>query len=159
MPKKNLDDAYLDWEFDFINGKIDIPSSQHITKQHHLAWKTEKELSGKNSGSNVSIKGGSSKKRLENWSNHFKNLLCKRATLPETNTLPSERVSNTLDIDTSPFSMAELLAATEELKSSKAFGPDNIPRIIWKDKHSHQLFLFLCNHTFAKNICPQISLK
>ena len=85
---------------------------------HHLDWKTVKELSGKNSGSNVSIKGGSSKnrwffKRLENWSNHFKNLLGKRATLPETNTLPSERISNTLDIDISPFSMAELLAANK----------------------------------------------
>ena len=126
VAKKNLDDAYLDSEVDFINGKIDTLSSQHITKQHHLAWKTVKELSGKNSGSNVSIKGGSSKKRLENWSNHFKNLLGKRATLPETNTLPSERISNTLDIDTFPFYMAELLAANKQLKSSKAFGPDNL---------------------------------
>ena len=159
VAKKNLDDAYLDSEVDFINGKIDALSSQHISKQHHLAWKTVKELSGKNSGSNVSIKGGSSAKRLENWSNHFKNLLGKRATLPETNTLPNERISNTLDIDTSPFSLAELSTATKQLKSSKAFGPDNIPAIIWKDQHFHQLLLNLCNHTFSTNVCPQIWLK
>ena len=72
------------------------------------------------------------KKHLENWSNHFKNLLGKRATLPQTNTLPRERISNTLDIDTSPFSMAEQLAANKQLKLSKAFGPDNITAIIWK---------------------------
>ena len=60
--KKNLDDAYLK----FINGKIDKLSKEYISKQHHLAWKTIKDLSGKNSGSSVIIKGGSAKKRLEN---------------------------------------------------------------------------------------------
>ena len=46
--------------------------------------------------------------------------LGKRATLPATNTermnTNSERISNTLDIDTSHFSMAELLAANKQLK-------------------------------------------
>ena len=55
--------------------------------------------------------------------------------------------------------MAELLTANKRLKSSKAFGPDNIPAIIWKDKHFHQLLLNLCNHTFYTNICPSIWLK
>ena len=45
--KKNLNDAYLNAEVDFINGKIDNLSKEHISKQHHLAWKTIEDLSGK----------------------------------------------------------------------------------------------------------------
>ena len=56
--KKKLDDAYLNAEVDFINGKISKLSKEHISKKHHLAWKTIKDLSGKNSGSSVKIKGG-----------------------------------------------------------------------------------------------------
>ena len=65
--------------------------------------KTIKDLSGKNSGSSVKIKGGSAKKRLENWSNHFENLLGKSAKVPENANLPSVPISKTLPIDTSPF--------------------------------------------------------
>ena len=71
MAKKNLYDAYLEAEVDFINGKMNTLLLEHISRKHHLAWKTVKELSGKNSNSNVSLKGGSAKKRLENWFNHF----------------------------------------------------------------------------------------
>ena len=46
--------------------------------------------------------------------------------------------------------------ATKQLKSSKAFGPDNIPAIIWKDELFHNLLLNLCNHTFSTNVCPKI---
>ena len=55
--KKKLDDTYLNAEVDFINGKIKKLSQEHISKKHHLAWKTIKEISGKNSGSSVRIKG------------------------------------------------------------------------------------------------------
>ena len=73
--KKDLDDAYLDAEADYISGKINDLSRHHISNKHHLAWKTVKDLAGKNSNSSVRIKGGSAKKRLENWSSHFQNLL------------------------------------------------------------------------------------
>ena len=84
-------------EVDFINGKISKLSNQHISIKHHLAWKTIKNLSGKNSGSSVRMKGGSSKKRVENWYAHFQNLLGKSAKIPEQNTLQSVPVSDTLN--------------------------------------------------------------
>ena len=154
--KKKLDDAYLNAEVDFINGKISKLSKEHISKKHHLAWKTIKDLSGKNSGSSVKIKGGSAKKRLESWSSHFQNLLGKNAKVSDSATLPSVPVSETLNIDTSPFTAPELKAATKQLKASKAFGPDNIPAIIWKDEKFHQLLLNLCNHTLSTFIAPKI---
>ena len=67
-----LDGAYLNDEVDFINGKISRLTDENISKKHHLAWKSIKEISSKNSGSSVRIKGGSSKKRLESWLSHFK---------------------------------------------------------------------------------------
>ena len=147
--KKKLDDAYLNAEVDFINGKINRQTDKHISKKHHLAWKTIKEISGKNSG-------GSSKKRLESWLSHFQKLLGKNAKVPDSNTLPSVPVSDTLDINTSPFTTSELKAATKQLKGSKAFGPDNIPAIIWKEEKFHTLLLNLCNHTLSTSVAPRI---
>ena len=154
--KKKLDDAYLNAEVDFINGKIGRLSQEHISKKHHSAWKTIKEISGKNSGSSVRIKGGSSKKRLESWLSHFQKLLGKNAKTSDSNTLPSVPVSDTLGIDTSPFTISELKSATRQLKGSKAFGPDNIPAIIWKDEKFHTLLLNLCNHTLSTSVAPKV---
>ena len=42
MAKKNLDDAYLEAEVDFINSKINILSMENISRKYHLAWKTVK---------------------------------------------------------------------------------------------------------------------
>ena len=148
MAKKQLDDAYLDAEVDYISGKIDYLSRYHISNKHHLAWKTVKDLTGKNNTSSVRTKGGSAKKRLENWANHFKNLLGKKARLPEGYTLPMEQVSGPLPINTNQFSLSELEAVIKQQKSSKAFGPYNIPLLIWKDLHFNTLLLNLCNHTF-----------
>ena len=75
MAKKQLDDAYLDDEVDYISGRVDDLSRYHINNKHYLAWKTVKDLAGKNNTSSVRIKGGSAKKRLENLANSFINLL------------------------------------------------------------------------------------
>ena len=64
--KKELDDAYLDAEVDYISSRIDDLSRYHISNKHHLAWKTVKDLAGKNNNSSVRIKRGPAKKRLEN---------------------------------------------------------------------------------------------
>ena len=42
----------------------------------------------------------------------------------------------------------------KNLKSSKAFGPDNIPAIIWKDDIFHDLLLKLCNFCLINKTCP-----
>ena len=152
IAKKDLDDAYLDAVVDYISGKINDLSRHHISNKHHLAWKTVKDLAGKNATSSVRIKGGSAKKRLENWSSHFQNLLGKEARLPDNYTLPSVQVSEPLGISTTPFSLSELKVVIKQLKSSNAFGPDIIPALIWKDEHFNSLLLNLCNHTSDHDI-------
>ena len=42
----------------------------------------------------------------------------------------------------------------KSLKSTKAFGPDNIPAIIWKDPIFHSLLLKLCDFCLLENQCP-----
>ena len=153
--KKDLDDAYLNAEADFIMGKIDTLEHLHTSNKHHEAWKTIKEISGKNSNAAPRIKGGSTKARLDCWYNHFKNLLGKEANLSENYTLPLEEVSSELNIPTSNFTLVELKAVLKKIKPSKAFGPDNIPAIIWKDDHFHELLLNLCNFcAFGHKISP-----
>ena len=154
--KKELEDAYLEAEVEYISGKINDLSSHHINNKHHLAWETVKDLAGKNATSSVRIKGGSAKKRLENWKNHFQNLLGREARLPHDSMLPSVQISEPLDINTDPFTLSELNSVIEQLKPCKAFGPDNIPALLWKDTHFHTLLLSLCNHTFATCKPPNV---
>ena len=157
--KHELDNAYLNAEVAYINGQINSLSQNFSENKHRNAWKLVRELSGKNSKPSIQIKGGSSKKRLENWFFHFQNLLGKKPTLPETNILPREQISPLLNIPESSFTLKELHKALSETKSSKAFGPDNIPPIIWKDAHFHDLLLKICNIALEDNICTSYWLN
>ena len=65
VAKKNLDDAYLKAEADFILGKISTLEHLHTSNKNHQTWKTVKELSGKSSNSSSRIQGGSNKARQE----------------------------------------------------------------------------------------------
>ena len=112
------------------------------------------ELSGKRSKPTTRIKGGSSAKRMSSWHNHFKDLLGKSPKTPENSILPMEKISDTLDICTSEFTIDELNIAIKSWKSSKAFGRDNIPAIIWKDDIFNDLLLKLCNYCLINNTCP-----
>ena len=96
---------------------------------------------------------------MSNWSSHFQNLLGKGPKLPDNITLPSVKISDSLNIDTSEFTLMELNTVIKQLKSSKAFGPDNIPAIIWKDSLFYELLLKLCNFCFLNKPCPSIWKK
>ena len=158
VAKKSLDDAYIDAQVAYINGKIDDLSNLHLNQQHSAAWNTINELSGKGSKPSTTIKGGSREKRLENWLSHFKNLLGKPATLPENTSLPKVQVSNLLNISTNEFVKPELTYVLKSMKN-KALGPDKIPVILWKDPIFHQLLLDLCNFAFSNHISPSIWLQ
>ena len=65
-----------------------------------------------------------------------------------------DKIADTLDIPTSEFTTIELKSAIKNLKSSKAFGPDNIPAVIWKDPIFHDLLLKLCNFCLINKTGP-----
>ena len=111
-------------------------------------------MSGKGSKTTTRVKGGSSNKRISSWYDHFKNLLGKPPKTPEINSLPMNKISDLLNISTAEFTINELKTAIKKLNSSKAFGPDNIPAIIWKDDIFHNLLLKLCNFCLINKTCP-----
>ena len=128
-----------------LNGKIRQHSNEHIRVESTI-------LPGKISKNSQAKAPGhlseSLKKRLDNWLTHFQNLLGKPAKVPDIDTLPSVPVSDTLNINTSSFTLLELNSATKQLKASHEFGPDN--------KNSHELLLKLCNHMFHTLNAPKI---
>ena len=91
---------------------------------------------------------------MTSWSKHFSNLLGKPPVLPKDKKLPKITISDTLDIPSSPFTLEELKVVLKNIKVNKAFGPDKIPAIIWKDPIFHQLLLDICNFTFENCISP-----
>ena len=71
-----------------------------------------------------------------------------------------EEISSELDIPTTNFTLDELKTVLNRIKSSKAFGPDNIPAIIWTDEHFYEPLLKVCNFCpFEHKRCPSFWRK
>lgn len=150
--QKRLDDAYLNAEAMFIQGKINSISNLHVSHQHSAAWKVINELSGRKDHPSIQLKGGSPEKRREHWLKHFKSLL---GNLPVLNTeaLPLKQIFDELVISTSPFTKDELIKCVKLFSNNKSSGLDNIPTVLWKDPIFLDLLLEFCNHTF-ENFSP-----
>ena len=131
--KKKLDNAYIQAEADYINGKIAEVEHLHITKQHSAAWKSISEISVKSSKSTIKLKGASSDARISNWSKNLRNLLGQESTTHTTHLLPRTQISEPLDIPKKFFSINELITVLKSIQTAKAFVPDNLPAIIRKD--------------------------
>lgn len=86
--------------------------------------------------------------RLKNWSMHCKNL-GNDARLLVNISLHSMKNWDELEIDSSPFTINELRAATKQFKTAKAFKPDNIPASISKNELFHKYLRNLYRHTFS----------
>ena len=80
----------------------------------------------------------------------------KEPKLPSDITHPSIKIYNRLNVNTDPFTQNEFKTVINKVKSSKAFGPDNIPTIDWKDSHFHYLLRNLPNLMFLHKKGPDI---
>ena len=145
--QKSLDDAYLEAEALFIQGKIDSFSNLHLSNQHTSAWKVINEISGRKSHPSIQLKGGSPEKRKANWRAHFQSLLGNTPVL-NNEPLPLTQVFNELDISTSSFTLHELKNTIKSFSNNKSSGLDNIPTVLWKDPIFLDILLDFCNHTF-----------
>ena len=106
----------------------------------------------------IRIKGGSAEKRKSNWLSHFKSLLGNPPKLND-QPLPKIKISDKLNISTSPFTKEELLIVLKSFSNNKSPGLDNIPTILWKDNIFHNLLLEFCNHTLVQFTSPSSWLK
>ena len=150
-----LDRAYATADAEFIQGQIKAIGRLHREKKHTAAWKTINHLSGRKSKPSITIKGGSSASRLNNWKEHFQKLLGQPPPLnPESQTISLTTISEPLDISTGLFSLEELQAAIKPMKNNKSPGLDNIPAMIWKDRSFHNTLLSICNTTYSEHVAP-----
>ncbi|KAI8498644.1 hypothetical protein Bbelb_238460 [Branchiostoma belcheri] len=157
--QKQLDEAYVTAQAEFIQGKVDKLSLLHSTRQYEAAWKTINEISGRKAKPTSKIKGGSQEKRKANWLSHFQSLLGEPPKVPLNQPLRKVQVSEQLNISTEPFSLDELKTVLNSFCNNKSPGLDNIPTILWKDPMFHALLLHLCNNTFLTHKPPSAWLK
>ena len=150
----NLDSAYASAQAEYIQGKISEISHLHITKKHAAAWSAINELTGRKSRPSITIKGGSSSKRKENWLSHFRDLLGQAPKTPTNIPMPLNQIASGLNIPVGPFTLDELNEALKPLKHNKAPGLDNIPAMIWKDPIFNELLLSICNDVFLTFRAP-----
>ena len=156
--QKALDDAYLTAESLYIQGKIDSLKDFHPSKQYSLCWKTINEISGHKNHPSIQLKGGSAENRKANWFKHFKGLLGEPPRV-DPDPLPLTRISEELDISTSPFTLEELHNSLKSFSKNKSSGLDQIPTVLWKDPNFSEILLEFCNHTFQNHTPPSAWLN
>ena len=144
---------------EFIQGKIDRISRQHVSKQHATAWENINNLTGRKRKPSIRIKGSSAAERKNSWLNHFQNLPGGTSTTREEQDLPRIKIADPLNISTESYSLNELRAVVKSIKVQKSPGLDNIPALIWKDPIFHDLLLDICNRTFGQLVPPSAWLK
>ena len=63
----------------------------------------------------------------------------------------NHKVSDPLPINTTQFTLEELLTCLAKMSKQKPSGPDNIPTMLWKDHNFHTKLLYFCNETLEGN--------
>lgn len=153
--KKELDDAYLKEQEEYVKEKISIIQNAHINQQSRLAWATVNEVSGRKKTASGQIKAKSAEERVKLWKEHFQKLL---GQPPDIDDKPTEKVFDTLPMETGNFTYLELRTAIKSLQNNKATGLDGIPAEVWKVGCLDQQLLEVCNKTYHGE-APNIWLK
>ena len=101
-----MDEAYANAETEYIQGKIDRISHQHINKQHTTAWETINDLTGRKSKPSIRVKLRSwATEKKSSWFTHFQKLLGGAPTTAEEQELPKIKIANALNISIEPFQL------------------------------------------------------
>ena len=89
------------------------------------------------------LKCKSKQDRLNQWKNHFSNLL---GQAPPIFNIPTKRMIDAeFHIEKNDFTMKELQIVIKNLKNNKASGIDNIPAEVLKAGICNEQLLYICN--------------
>ena len=154
--KKQLDEAYNSATAQYVQqqtAKLEQTNPEH---RHRSSWHIIRELTSSNTVPYSKVPGGTTEQRLDIWFEHFKSLLGSEQPAPDL-TLPffNHRVSDTLPISCTPFSLSELDDVLGSMKSSKSPGLDNIPPSVWKLPQLREDLLHFCNGALMDGEMPQ----
>ena len=121
--KQQLKDAYI------CQKTKEITDASHQNKPR-LVWQVVNKISGRKNGNKGKIRANSPKERLQQWCQHFQELLGQPPNISDVAIEPI--VDDQLPINTEPFTMAELTTVIKTMSLNQAAGYDNIPAEVWK---------------------------
>ena len=121
-------------------------NNAHTNKKSKVVWQIANEISNRKKSKRSILKGKSKQDRLNQWKNHFSNLL---GQAPPIINIPSKRMIDAeLHIEKNDFTMKELQIVIKNLKNNKASGIDNIPAELWKAGICNEQLLYICNRVY-----------
>ena len=152
--KNELDKAYEVANQDYLKEKLAEFEAANLNQQHHTAWQLINEISGRRKARGGRIKGDTKEARVENWYNHFKQLLGEAPSVID----EDEEIPNTfreLPIRTDPFDKEEYIKAKNSIKEGKSFGADGIPPEVVKRCNLDDIILDFCNGALLNGLKPE----
>ena len=144
--KHDLKKAYEDELKNYILGKTELIKQSSENKKSSIAWQAVNEITGRKIVQQGKLKAASQKDRLQQWQDHFQNLLGKPPTVTD------EQIQTIFDLQSDiklgNFEEEELHQVLNKMKNGKAPGLDGIPPEVWKTKAFNDILLNLCNEVY-----------
>ena len=129
----------------YVKNKIAELNNARTNKKSKVIWQIANEISNRKKSKPI-VKGKSKQDRLNQWKNHFSNLLIQA---PPVINIPTKRMIDLeLHIEKNDFTMKEQQIVIKNLKNNKASGIDNIPAEIWKVRIFNEQLLYIFNRVY-----------
>ena len=151
--KKVLSETYDQVIEEDLSKKILEVERAHASSQHGVSWKIINDITGRKASPKGLLQGTSQKERVQNWYNHFKDLLGKPPDISDVDEEIDPILTN-LDIKTGPFEHEEYIQAKRSLVEGKSCGEDNIPPEVLKRCDLDDIVLKFCNDAFVNRRKP-----
>ena len=143
---EELDHQYKKEQEKYVKNKIAELNNAHTSKKSKVVWQIANEISNRKKSKRFILKGKSKQDRLNQWKNHFSNLL---RQAPPVISIPTKRMLDLeLHIEKNDFTMKKLQIVIKNLKNNKVSGTDNIPAEVWKAGICNEQLLYICNRVY-----------
>lgn len=142
--KQKLGDAYTKVQGQILESHITELEQTSNDGRHAKSWETINKITGNVPSFTGKIRGNSPAERVQNWQDHFTNLLGAKPTVENIDE-HIEPIHQNLNINTEPFTMAEYKIAKAVIKEGKACGDDGIAPEVLKRCNLDEIVLEFCN--------------
>ena len=124
--------------------KIQEAETKNAHNNHQESWSIINDITGRKKGKHGILEGKSKEERVQNWFNHFKELLGEEPIVEDEGEVITT-VMNNIEFRTGEFDNEELQNARRNITQGKASGPDNIPPEVIKNCDMDEIILRFAN--------------
>ena len=152
--KANLREAYNCVIEEHLSCQLRKVEEAHVNCKHGESWSLINEITGRRSPAGGQLEGKSQQERVENWYNHFKNLLGSPPDIDdEDEAIPT--VFEKLNIKEGPFDNEKYREAKGSLVEGKSCGEDGIAPEVLKRCDLDDIILEFCNQVLLEGKKPE----